>query len=103
MKSASRKLDLVLDCTVTDMEDRLHSFKLLSALTSRAHRYRNTTSKTLASIAIETSVSLNCSLSQSISHSLGYQCPDGSIIHWGGGCGSGSGEGGSGSSSGSFS
>ncbi|GKB96935.1 hypothetical protein Tco_0983072 [Tanacetum coccineum] len=72
-----------------------------SALTSRAHRSRNTTSRTLASIAIEVSVSLSCLLSQSISHASGYQCPDSSISHWGGGIGSGSGRGGS--SFGSFS
>nr|GEW59996.1 zinc finger, CCHC-type [Tanacetum cinerariifolium] len=40
-KSASRKLDLVLGCTVTDMEH--------STLTSRAYRSHNTTSRTLAS------------------------------------------------------
>ncbi|GKF71977.1 hypothetical protein Tco_0208091, partial [Tanacetum coccineum] len=50
----------------------------VGALTSRAHRSRNTTSRTLASIAIEVSVSLNFLLSQSISRSLGYQCPDSS-------------------------
>nr|GEY37464.1 hypothetical protein [Tanacetum cinerariifolium] len=45
MKGASSKLNLVLDCTITDTKD--------SALTSRAHRSCNTTSRTLASITIE--------------------------------------------------
>ncbi|GKD20138.1 hypothetical protein Tco_1221841, partial [Tanacetum coccineum] len=39
---------------------------------------------------------------QSISHSSGYQCPDGSISHWGGGGGSGGGGSGSGSRSASY-
>ncbi|GJX78646.1 hypothetical protein Tco_0326795 [Tanacetum coccineum] len=55
---------------------------------NRVHRSCNTTSRTLASIAIEIIVSLNFMLSQSISHALGYQCPDSSISHWGGGSGS---------------
>ncbi|GJR23925.1 hypothetical protein Tco_0972452 [Tanacetum coccineum] len=63
---------------------------------NRVHKSCNTTSRTLASIAIEIIVSLNFMLSQSISHALGYQCPDSSISHWGGGSGSGGGGSGSG-------
>ncbi|GJU91454.1 hypothetical protein Tco_1303877 [Tanacetum coccineum] len=64
---------------------------------SRAHGSCNTTSRTLASIAVEVIVSLNFMLSQRISHASGYQCPDSNISHWGGGSGSGSGRGDSGS------
>ncbi|GJV19624.1 hypothetical protein Tco_1368644 [Tanacetum coccineum] len=56
----------------------------------------NTTSRTLASIAIEVIISLNFMLIQSISHASGYQCPDSCISHWGGGSGSGRGGYGSG-------
>ncbi|GJW22424.1 hypothetical protein Tco_0033046 [Tanacetum coccineum] len=56
---------------------------------SRAHGSCNTTSKTLASIAVEVIVSLNFMLSQRISHASGYQCPDSNISHWGGSSGSG--------------
>ncbi|GJU20816.1 hypothetical protein Tco_1154158 [Tanacetum coccineum] len=83
MKGASSKLNLVLDCTVTDIED--------CSLMSGAYRSSKTTSRTLASIAIEVIVSLNFLLSQSISHASGYQCPDRSISHWGGGSSSGGG------------
>ncbi|GKD97189.1 hypothetical protein Tco_1381086 [Tanacetum coccineum] len=69
----------------------------VGALASRAHRSCNNTSRTLASIAIEASVSLNYSLNQSICHSSVYQCPDGSISHWGGRSGSDRGSSGSGS------
>nr|GEX89423.1 hypothetical protein [Tanacetum cinerariifolium] len=64
---------------------------------------RNTTSRTLASIAIEVSIFLNFLFSQSISHAFGYQCPDRSISHWGDGGGSSGGGSGSGSGSGSSS